>query len=150
MHTLTLTDLYRLAVDHHRFCLSKNREEIMGRLWVLCACLCRWGVGEELWIDGSFLTEKIDPEDIDLVMILPERFEEQAAENQLGVWDWLDEDEPEELFGCHVFIVPRVPQGEPEHKFAVREAEHWKRFFGRSRQGQAKGIVRILLPEGCR
>ena len=28
--------------------------------------LCKAGMSGELWVDGSFLTEKIDPDDIDL------------------------------------------------------------------------------------
>jgi hypothetical protein len=123
----------------------------MTGLWTLSACLIRWGVGEELWVDGSFLTEKIDPKDADLVLVLAENFENVATDEQLGVWDWWDDaaDEPKLMFRCHTFSVPKIPIGDPDHQVYLDQEAHWRKFFGTSREGQAKGIVRILLPDGC-
>lgn len=113
--------------------------------------MCRWGVGEELWVDGSFLTEKIDPKDVDLVLVLPEGFDQRATDEQLAVWDWWDdpENEPGKLFQCDTFSLPKIPIGDIEFPHFVRQEVHWKRFFGTSREGQSKGIGRILLPGGC-
>ncbi len=122
----------------------------MKYIWTLAACLCRWGVGEELWIDGSFLTEKIDPKDADLVLVLHETFDVKASEAQLAIWDWWDDSpEPKALFRCDTFTVPKIPLGDPAYPFYLRQELHWKKFFGTSRDGSAKGISRILLPDGC-
>lgn len=123
----------------------------MDRLWTLCACLARWGIGKELWVDGSFMTEKIDPRDVDLVLVLPENFENIASEQQLGVWDWWD-DRPAEIkdfFSSDTFSIARVPIGDPGYSIYQFEELRWRRFFGTSREGRPKGIGRILLPDGC-
>jgi hypothetical protein len=120
-------------------------------LWVLAACLCRWGVGEELWIDASFLTEKIDPKDADVVLVLPEDFENTATEEQLGIWDWWDDthNDPKSLFKCDTFSLPRIPVGDPDYPLYLAQEVRWKKFFGTSRQGVSKGMGRIILPDGC-
>lgn len=140
-----------MAVEHPRFAHSRTRPQLVTALWSLCACLCRWGVGEELWVDGSLLTEKIDPEDIDLVLVIPENFEGQASDAQFGIWDWWD-DRPAEIkgfFRCDTFSVAKIPMGDPNYPHYLFEETKWKKFFGTSRDGEAKGIGRILLPGGC-
>jgi hypothetical protein len=121
----------------------------MQGLWDLCGCLYRWDVGEELWIDGSFLTEKINPNDIDVVLVLPEGFENTATEVQLAVWEWWDQEDVKAHFHCHTFTVPRASMGTPEYPFYLRQHLFWQKYFGTSREGEFKGIGRILLPDGC-
>ena len=87
----------------------------------------------ELWIDGSFLTEKIDPNDTDAVLVLSEKFESRASEEQFGIWDWWDEeDEPKDLFKCHTFSVVKVPPGHPDYANYLSDERYWKNFFGTS------------------
>lgn len=123
----------------------------MKSLWTLVACLTRWGVGEELWVDGSFLTEKIDPRDVDLVLVLPEDFEKHASAEQLGIWDWWDDppNEPQRLFRCDTFSLSKIRESEPDYPHYLRQELHWKKFFGTSRDSEPKGLGRILLPDGC-
>lgn len=121
----------------------------MRGVWDLCACLCKWGVGEEVWVDGSLLTEKIDPKDADLVLILSEDFQNTATEEQLAIWEWWDELEPKAHFHCDTFTVPRIRMGDPDYPFYLQQELRWKKFFGTSRDGEFKGISRILLPDGC-
>lgn len=121
LHSLTLTELQRLAVEDRRFRLSSTRPRIMRGVWDLCACLSRWGVGEEVWIDGSFLTEKINPKDADLVLVLAENFENAATDEQLAIWDWWDELEPKTLFHCDTFTVPKIGIGEPDYPFFLQQ-----------------------------
>jgi hypothetical protein len=124
----------------------------MRNIWNICACLSRWGVGEELWIDGSFLTEKIDPNDADLVLVIQENFGETATAEQLAIWNWWDdpdEADPMNLFRCHTFTVPKIGPGEPGHALYVQSDKSWRKWFGTSRDGDPKGIGRILFPGGC-
>ena len=69
---MSLEGLHALTVAHHRFVLSRTRPEIMRNLWIVAASLCNWAISCELWIDGSFLTEKIDPKDVDFMVVLSE------------------------------------------------------------------------------
>jgi hypothetical protein len=121
----------------------------MKSLWTLAACLAQRNVGKELWIDGSFLTEKIDPKDADLILVLPEDFDNAASAEQLGICNWWDGPEPKRMFRCDTYSLPRIPLGDPAYLLYLRQELYWKKTFGTSRDGDAKGIGRILLPDGC-
>lgn len=67
-HYLTLTELRALCVDDTRFSLSRRRRIIMdGVDRVVHRLVEAWIVGE-VWVDGSFLTETIEPNDADIVV----------------------------------------------------------------------------------
>jgi hypothetical protein len=149
LHVYTLTDLHNLTVGDKRFVLSKTREVLMKNLWTVAGCLRGAGVGEEIWVDGSFITEKIDPDDVDVTLVLQENFENTASPTQLAIWDWWEDNEPKTIFGCHSFSFGKIAVTEPDHHLYLSEHAAWAKFFGRSRAGATKGIVRILLPDGC-
>ncbi|SPF43697.1 conserved hypothetical protein [Candidatus Sulfopaludibacter sp. SbA4] len=56
----------------------------------------------EIWINGSFLTEKIDPKDVDLILMYAARFYDSGTEAQTALIDWLNskQNEPKALFHC--------------------------------------------------
>ena len=122
----------------------------MAHLRALCVRLCSWGAGEELWLNGSFLTEKIDPKDTDVVLVIEEHFQDHATPEQLELLKWWDDsNEPRELFRCDNFSLPKIPVGDSDHQVYLRYEAYWKGLFGTSRDGEPKGIGRILLPDGC-
>lgn len=63
-HVMRMDDLHKLAVLN--FPTSATRSVLFQELSRLHSDLEAANVVCELWIDGSFLTEKIDPNDIDL------------------------------------------------------------------------------------
>jgi len=87
-----------------------------------------------LLVDGSFVTAKPDPDDVDAVMLVPASFPEQA---QQGVEAALELEEmfltrqPEELF--------------PAENEAVWRG--WCEFFSRTREPdrRRKGLLEIVL-----
>ena len=66
MHYRTLDELRDRCVA--TFPLSSTRPGLMANLDSAIARLNSAGVPGEVWIDGSFLTAKIDPADVDLVL----------------------------------------------------------------------------------
>jgi len=60
------------------------------------------GISCVLWIDGSFLTEKIDPGDVDLVALVPSRFYDNGTDEQRAVAEWLSgsHNQPKKLHRC--------------------------------------------------
>ncbi len=85
-------------------------------------------------VDGSFVTAKQDPNDIDAVVLLPVDFEhqiEQGIEAALELEEMLLTRRPEEIFAA-----------EDESDW-----EEWVEFFGRTREadGRRKGLVEIRL-----
>ena len=67
-HRLSLGELEDLAVVP--FSGSGTRGSLFDALKELLRRMKLFGVRCELWIDGSFLTKKVDPEDIDLTIVI--------------------------------------------------------------------------------
>ena len=149
---MTLSDLHSVCVGDQRFHLSKTRERLMRNLWTLCGCLISWGIEGELWVDGSFLTEKIDPPDTDVVLLLPEGVVQSATPDQIAILDWWSsqEQKPKQLFQCDSYLFFRYPIGHPMRQHYENRDAYWRHWYGTSRAGVKKGIPRVQLPGGCR
>jgi hypothetical protein len=90
--------------------------------------------GQRLLVDGSFVTAKANPNDLDAVILLPQNFEQQVAEGlepALELEEMLLTRRPEEIFAA-----------EDEHDW-----NEWVEFFSRTREadGRRKGLVEIAL-----
>ena len=112
---------------------GRRRQRLILRLrrWIELARQIR---AVRLLIDGSFVTAKEDPNDIDVVVLLPLNFEQQIEEGSpaaLELEDMLLTRRPEEMFA------------------AEDEADwnEWVQFFSRTREadGRRKGLVEIQL-----
>lgn len=87
-----------------------------------------------LLIDGSFVTEKLEPDDVDAVILLPGNFLEQirgGIDAALELEEMLLTRRPEELFGAE----------------DQSDWDEWADFFSRTREadGRRKGLVEIML-----
>jgi len=87
-----------------------------------------------LLIDRSFVTEKLDPDDVDAAILLPQEFPQQirrGTDAALELEQMLLTRRPEELFGA-----------EDETDW-----DQWLEFFSRTREsdGRSKGLVEITL-----
>ena len=85
-------------------------------------------------LDGSFVTAKPEPEDVDAVLLVPATFREQV---QQGLEAAI---ELEEMFMTR----------QPEELFAAENESHWHSwldFFSRTREpdNRRKGLVEVLL-----
>ena len=85
-------------------------------------------------MDGSFVTSKSEPDDIDAVILLPIRFQQQVETNL------------EPALELEEMLVTR----RPEELFAAEDEQDWNawvEFFGRTREsdGRRKGLVEVLL-----
>jgi hypothetical protein len=89
---------------------------------------------QRLLVDGSFVTAKANPNDIDAVVLLPIDFEQQIAS---GIDAALELEE--------MLLTRR-----PEEIFAAEDLDDWNdwiKFFSRTRKadGRHKGLVEIVL-----
>jgi hypothetical protein len=87
-----------------------------------------------LLVDGSFVTAKEEPNDIDAVVLLPPDFERQIAEGLQPVLE------------LEQMLLTR----RPEEIFAAEDEADWNEwveFFSRTREadGRRKGLVEIRL-----
>jgi hypothetical protein len=109
----------------------RRRLAIRVRRWIE---LARQVGARRLFIDGSFVTGKADPDDVDAVIFLPSNFHDQvrrAIDSALELEQMLLTRRPEELFAA-----------EDETDW-----QEWVAFFSRTRETDArrKGLVEIEL-----
>jgi hypothetical protein len=119
-----------------RFQRSDRRVFLFLRLCDYVRELRAWGRAEELLIDGSFVSGKAEPNDVDLIVVYPNEFDSRAALN------------PAEY---NVMSTRRVRAGYGFDAFPVRarskQWEDWLEYFSRdTRVGLGpKGIMRLRL-----
>lgn len=90
--------------------------------------------GRRLLVDGSFVTAKERPNDIDAVVLLPEDFQARVDRGDSGALELED-----------MLLTRR-----PEELFAAEDASDWNdwvEFFSRTREadGRRKGLVEVVL-----
>ena len=112
---------------------SRRRQRLIVRLrrWIN---LGRAVGAARLLVDGSFVTAKLEPDDIDAVMLVPSSFSaqvEQGVEAALELEEMFLTRQPEELF--------------PAENEAVWQG--WCEFFSRTREPdkRRKGLVEIAI-----
>ena len=111
--------------------IQRRRLTLQLRRWIE---LARIVGAKRLFIDGSFVTAKPDPNDIDAVVWLPEDFAERASGGDL------------EAIELETMLLTR----RPEEIFAAEDRldwDDWLEFFGRTREadGRRKGLVEVEL-----
>ena len=86
-------------------------------------------------IDGSFVTSKPEPGDIDMLLIPTDMAFESDSFGDLLLYYSYDEAFTKNEFGCHAFVV-----------FGKEEIEDGLGFFSRDRQGNVRGLLRLEFP----
>ena len=144
LHRFCLHDLGHICTQP--FDLSKTRSDILFGLSVIVRVLSDAGVNGHLWVDGSFLTQKIDPADVDCVLRLWGPWVAQVTPNQIAALKWFSEPNRQADHSCHTFVFVEWPEGHSEHARGSELRDYWRRWFGRSRSGNDKGIASVRLP----
>ncbi len=103
----------------------------------------------QLWVNGSFLTEKIDPEDADLLLRIPSGFLERISAEQKETVEWFLDRERKATHHCDSYIWVEYPQDHDLHMLSERNREYWMRQYGLSRGKMPKGIAVIELAGGA-
>jgi hypothetical protein len=113
--------------------LNRKRSRLVHRVreWVQ---LCRKVKAPRLFIDGSFVTAKPEPADVDAVVLLPDDFDEQIAADS----------------NAAVELEQMLLTRRPEEIFAAEDETdwgEWVEFFSRTREadGRRKGLVEVEL-----
>jgi hypothetical protein len=107
----------------------RRRLALRVRRWIELARQVR---APRLLIDGSFVTDKLDPHDVDAVILLPADFQEQVRRSMdaaLELEEMLLTRRPEEIFGAE----------------DQTDWDEWVAFFSRTREsdGRSKGLLEI-------
>jgi hypothetical protein len=140
-HYMTLAQLERMCV--HSFNYRPSREALFVNLerfvqdFLLAKLPC------EIWVDGSFLTEKPDPQDVDVVAILDAEVAEALTPAQRVLVDTANE--PDYLPGIDSFVDTLYPHG---HPMIVDDDRTWGEQYGLENGDQwLKGFAVLRLWE---
>lgn len=139
----TKNNAYHILVES--FNPSCHREQLWDKLNKyrndMCAFLSANG---EQWIDGSYVTTKELPEDIDVVTYinindLVMHLNEFKRFTTMGG--------SKELYGIDGYIVPLFNISDPSYVSITKDRiDYWKNWFGHDRDNNPKGIVVLELP----
>jgi hypothetical protein len=142
-HRLTMLNVEQTCVDS--FPLSKSRRALWLGLTTFHGRLIDAGVAGELWIDGSFLTEKIDPKDVDVVVRCSHALYDAGTEPQRVALDWVNENQSDTL-GCDSYLLLEYPPDHALHEEGQWAYSYWHAKWGFSRPPEMpKGIVVVEL-----
>ena len=146
-HLLSVDDLRELCVTN--FPDSTVRVDIMAGFEAIYERAVGIGIEGAVWINGSFLTRKIDPDDIDFVLLVDARFYEGGTQEQHEFIEWLisREDDPKKSFLCHTDVVLLYPRDSPWHDLTMHTKQHWEnKVYGYSvTSREPKGIAVVTL-----
>lgn len=118
---------------------SLRRASIMTGLRAFMNELSAFQIPCEVWLDGSFTTQKPDPDDADVVVALDRRHTEYLTlEKKQALRALFDRAEAKMRFMCDVYYFP----ADEDHDRA-----YWLGQFGFGHdRATAKGIIRVRLP----
>lgn len=137
-HVLTLEQLQALAVT--AFSANPGRIELFSRFAAWLEKVRGHGVGAILWIDGSFLTEKDSPGDIDCVMWNPMESAPLTGSQKLELSRLVNRTAVKILYGLDFYL----ERTSPDQAFH-REA-YWMGVFGFQHDRKtAKGFVELKV-----
>lgn len=100
----------------------------------------------ELWLDGSFLTEKIDPKDIDIVLRINAEIYNSGDADTRAIIDWVIENQKLALH-CDSYVLFQYDKNSPLHTEGQSLYSYWLSQWGISREGDPKGIAVLSLKD---
>jgi len=92
------------------------------------------------WVDGSFVTLKENPKDIDVVTFLDWEVVESKKSRLDRFYSFALENK-----GLDTYIVAVYPPGHPAFSRYRVDAEVWENRFTKDREGNPKGFLRIVF-----
>lgn len=147
LHEMSAEDLRTMCVMG--FPHSSTRERIMAGLEAVIAALSEVGIGLDIWVDGSFVTHKLNPADVDVVLCLRSDTADQCDDRQRGILRLLTDPASKQIvkneYLCDSYAFVEYPDDHPLHSHGVSWREYWLRQFGLSRVNEAKGMAVIRV-----
>jgi hypothetical protein len=124
IHTLTLPQLHELAVAP--FPQDIRRQNLFGKLSTWMYAVRSADVSGTLWVDGSFLTQKPGPDDIDCVFWNPIWVAPASATliNQHQIANLFDRSTAKVLYGLDFYLET------PTHNDVFHRKAYWSGVLG--------------------
>lgn len=143
-HPMTLAQLRALCVGS--FPNSITRTSVMDGLEAVILQLNKSGIPMEVWVDGSFTTQKLNPEDSDIVIRLSGPDYDGASMPAKAPIVWAVQNDLKPSHKCDSYAFPEYPEGHKLYGQGQWRRAYWLNKFGYDRQEQPKGLAVIKLP----
>ena len=146
-HGMTFEELHDLCITPFLYRGDHARMKVMDGIKSLVGKLSDAGVVGDVWIDGSFLTQKIDPDDADIIVhVSAEQYENDPSAK--AAVDWSVHDDRQSSHFCDGYKWVEYQRGHIMFNFSDINREKWTKWFGRSRppKREPKGIAVIAIP----
>lgn len=142
LHKMSVDELKAKVVD--AFPLSAGRATLWANFIDVVGQIKKLGLQGEIWVDGSFLTNKLNPGDVDFVFDLPIHVIEQATPQQEELLEKLSKNGFRKSEKLHSFIMFTAPGTHSEFAEGQRLHAQWQKDFGVSYvKKEPKGIAVI-------
>lgn len=100
----------------------------------------------EQFVDGSFVSTKNDPGDIDLVCFADAQAVDQlSTENKQKLRTLVLGPETKQTHYCDAYFCPTVPEHHPNYAQTRTSRKYWMGEFGFDRLDRPKGIVKTIV-----
>jgi hypothetical protein len=128
---------------------SSTRPEIFKGYLKYCDKLLPLNIAFKQWINGSFTTSKINPNDIDFVTYIDALKLDENLEIQKKISEICNPEETKKEFLCDVYFIPVFPQEIPElYRYTIDRVNYWRKWFGYDRNNNSKGIIELEFTGG--
>jgi hypothetical protein len=145
VHPLTAQDLYLLCVKP--FSLSQTRNPIFAGLSRILSDIDRLRICCSLVVDGSFLTEEIDPADIDFAVCVSFEVFEACTDEQAAFLNWIGEDKNIKISHlCDCYLCVEYPEDHPSYFDGIQNRVYWVNLFAKSKvHKRERGVALIEI-----
>jgi len=143
-HEATVVEIEQLLVDD--FPSSHNRRPLFESWRNVIAAMQRVIPIQAQWLDGSFVTTKEEPADIDIVTHFDgESLEGLDPVDQTLLRGLVGNAASQALHGCDSYVIAAYPAGHAARPAYEAALSYWDGWFGRARDGKPKGYVEVVL-----
>lgn len=92
------------------------------------------------WVNGSFTTNKIDPNDIDLVNFIRA---ETLSTKSTEILKFLTKYGSKNLYKVDGYCIPVYSENDERYKITKDHVIYWEKWFGHDRTKSPKGIIQL-------
>jgi hypothetical protein len=145
VHPMTVDGL--IEIGQTPFPLSQTRPEIIKGFKRMLDDLYRLAIPCTLIVDGSFLTEEIDPLDLDFTVCVSPEYYDACEGEQLAYLDWIrDSKEIKKTHLCDSYLCVDFPQDHPDWFDGIITREYWVNLYSVSKvHKRVRGVGAIEI-----
>ena len=144
-HPATWIDFENRCVT--AFPLSRTRQAIAHGLWQMATALATAGIEGDIWVDGSFVTSTIDPNDADVVLSVAGEFYDESPPDRQAAIDWVSTNLKVSHL-CDSYLLFRWAEGHPLYWLGESMYAYWMKQWAFDRENNLKGMPVLQIRGG--